>query len=237
MKMKNLKKKDPLFQPRISIFTKIVFFAGIMAAVIQLYLGLMHINDADAYGRRFASLALIESGFAIVGLLFTDLIRGHTFPPTQYRELNPKTFERTAIIFILIAVVQVSLFFVPLTVRDWEIYMGMVFAAPAEELFFRAFGMSIFTRIGHNDTDKISLGKKRRISYPEIIGLFVTSLAFMALHVNYYNNLTAMLTVFFGGLVLAFMYWWYRDLTAVVLAHFALNILVVGRMFFVVNIV
>jgi membrane protease YdiL (CAAX protease family) len=237
VKMKRLRSRDPLYEPRVSIFTKLVFWAGIIAFAIQGYLGIMHINDADVYGRNFAILALVEAGFAFFGIMLTDIVRGHSFPPRQFRELHEDTFQRTMITFFLIAVVQVAIFFIPLTVRDYEIAMGMIFAAPAEELFFRGLLMSIAIRIGHNDENKISLGKNKKISYTEIIGIVVSSTAFMLLHVNYYNNIGAMTTVFFGGIVLAFIYWWWRDLTVVVLAHFVLNILVVGQNFFLVNLV
>ena len=237
VKMRRLRSRDPLYEPRISIFTKLVFWAGIIAFGIQAYLGLMHINDIDPVGRRFGIMALIEAGFAFFGIMFTDIVRGHTFPPRRFRELHEDTFQRTMLTFFLIGVVQVAIFFIPLTIRDYEMAMGMIFAAPCEEIGFRALGMSIFIRIGHNDTNKISLGKKRKISYIEIAGIIITSIAFMLLHVNYYNNLGAMVTVFFGGVVLAGIYWWWRDLTVVVLAHFVLNVLVVGQNFFLVNLV
>jgi membrane protease YdiL (CAAX protease family) len=239
MKMKRLKsgKKDPLFQPNISIFTKIVFWAGIIAFGIQFYLGMMHVNDADAFGRNFGILALWEASFAFVGILLTDVVRGHGFPPQQFRDLDPKTLEKTLITFIIIAVVQLAIFFIPLTISDYEMAMGIVFAAPAEELFFRAFLMSIFIRVGYDSQNKIDLFGKKKISYVEIAGIIISSVAFMFLHVNYYGNISAMLTVFFGGIALALIYWWWRDLTVVVFAHLLLNILVVGKDFFLVNLV
>lgn len=236
MKSKRLRSKraKTLLDPSTSTFSKLDFWTIIVAVLIQAYLGFRHIGDADAFGRKFGWMTLLEAGLGLGGLLFTDIVRGHKFPPTNYREIETKTGGRFLVIFILIVLVQVVFFAVPLTVRDEEMAMAIVFAAPCEEVSFRALTMSVFIRAGQDDKDKIKIFKKE-ISYTELIGFLMSSAFFAILHVNYYGELSLMLTVFWGGMVFAIAYWWTNDLTACILAHFLLNILVVYQNFFMLN--
>lgn len=230
------RKKDyDLYNPQLSIHTRITYIAGMVCIGVLLYLGFRHIGDSDAAGQRFGFVTLLEGGFALIALLLTDTIRDHGLFPRPFRSLHEKFLKRVLIIFAGIAAIQFIFIMIPLTARDLEIGLAIVFASVAEELFFRAFFISIAVRFGHDDRNKIDLPQKKRISFIEIGIVILSSIAFALIHVNYYSDMSLMLTVFFGGLWLGFMYWWTRDLTAVMIAHFLLNTMVVIQSIFIVN--
>ena len=224
--MPRQKKNNSLFEPQISIHTRITYYAGYLAVFILGYLGLRYINDPDPSNRTFGLLTLLESGFCLLSLLFTDAIRGHGMFPKPFRSISKFLVERTILIFIVIAGIQFIFIVIPFKIKTGEMALAVIFASISEELFFRGFIISFFISIGYNSPNKIRLTKKRSISSIEIIGIFLSSLSFALIHINYYGDISIMLTVFIGGLWLSIMFWWTRDLTSVMLAHFLLNFIV-----------
>ncbi len=69
-----------------------------------------------------------------------------------------------------------------------------------------------------------SKSKKRLMM---ISGIGISSLAFLSIHVNYYNFPQMMLSVFISGIWLGALYWKFEDLTSLILAHFILNFIYV----------
>jgi len=216
---------------RESVHTRIGFYLGILAVVIQLYIGLRHINDADEYSRLWAQICLMEAFFGIVGLLAIDLIMG------KYSGMIPKNFKRidsniifhTGIALAAILLIQVVCQ-ATLTIEDYEKGMAIIFCSVCEELFFRGALMAIFLSIGRF-TKKIRISKKHEISPITIMGIIFQAYLFAAMHINYYNNIPVLVSMFLSGVALGICVWLWQDLTAVILAHFGLNFIYVLQAF------
>jgi len=220
-------------EKQTSIHTKIGYYIGILAAIIQFFLAIRHIGDTG-YGATFSQLCFLEGFFALSGILLIDLINGRGFKPKYYKKIDSNVLLRSVIILFVIEVIQITLQFVPLTIRDEEFALAIIFSAPSEELFFRGILISVFIQMGKHSKG-VHLTKKKEISYMEIIGIGLSAVAFAGLHINYYNDVRIMLSVFIGGLALGFLFWWWRDLTACILGHLLLNIITVGQYFWMVN--
>lgn len=222
-----------------SEFTSISYFIIILATGVQLFLWIMHFQERGDYVEYFSYIALIEGCFGLVGLLFLDLIRGHGFhiKPDRYKKLHIDFLYHTAIIFGGILLIQLFVAFIPLTVKDWEIALSIMFAAPCEEVFFRAFLISSSIEISEF-SPKLSRSSitlfGKNLNYFTITGVIISALAFAGIHINYYGNPNMLLGVFLGGLWLGFTYWFWNDLTASILAHFILNFIVVYQTFWMV---
>jgi membrane protease YdiL (CAAX protease family) len=125
----------------------------------------------------------------------------------------------------------------PLTVRTFDKALAVMFAGPSEELFFRGLLLTPFIKWGKDDykfeiANPISTKRKiLSISIVEIFGITFSTLAFTFLHINYYGNPTLLLIVALSGIVLGLVYQKYQDLTANILAHFFLNLIVTIRIF------
>jgi membrane protease YdiL (CAAX protease family) len=221
----------------LSIHSKLSYFLTTLTILIQFYLGFTHISDTDPTGRYFSTFCLIEGMFAIGGLFLPDLIRGYRlglYPKDRFKRISTITIFVFIVSLVLNMLIQ-AIIKVPLTIRDIEMALAIVFAAPAEEMFFRAIFIETFSKTSEKlDLGSIVISKKknRKIGHLEIVGLFVSSIAFALLHVNYYDDIRLMSIVFLGGLIYAVFYWNYRDITGCILAHFALNIIAVFQTFF-----
>lgn len=221
--------------------TSLGWYLGILAVFFEIYIGLTYIlSPEDQY---FAIMTIAEGGFALAGLLFIDAIYGKRiqFKPDHFKKPEGATFLRMIYILGTLTVLQILMQF-PLTVREWHRALAIVFAGPAEELFFRGLLLTPFIIMGRNDV-KLRIknpikGKNKyllEITPTEIAGIILSSMVFMVLHINYYGNITLLITVFLSGVVLGLYYIKYRDLTANILAHFLLNLIVVGQSFFLIN--
>ena len=211
-----------------SSHTRLGYILVLFAGIVELYLGISYLSTGAEADIQFGQLTLLEGIFALVSLVAIDPIMGKGFSlyPKKFKQLNlTKTAYRTLILLFVMIVIQILFQIIPLTVRDIDKALAIAFAGPAEEAFFRGFLMSVFIAIGQN-MPKIEFGE-RAISFLEITGMAVSGGLFALLHVNYYGDISLMLTVFTAGIILAFFYWYWRDLTALILAHFALNVIVV----------
>lgn len=236
-KRRSLRKTEDKYSS-FSIHSKVSYILGILTIIVQFYLGFTHINDLDFAGRQFATLNFLEGIFVMVGLFLPDIIRGLGFklyPKDNFRPITSITLIvfifTLGLNFIIQAVSQVAL-----TIRNIEMAFAIIFAAPAEELFFRAFLGETFTKISKaSGLKEIKLTKKKSIGHIEIIGIVVSSVLFMFLHINYYGNIRLLMVVFFGGLVYAIAYWWTKDITGCILGHFILNIWATIQIFFILQ--
>jgi len=155
--------------------------------------------------------------------------------PKNFTPLSGFLLIRVVVILAGLAIIQAAVQIVPMTVKDPELCLAIIFAAPSEENFFRGVLISIVITFFSNTGFKIRIFKKE-LSIWVLFGIVISSLAFAGIHVNYYNSITLLLGTFLCGLWLSLTYWYFDgDLTAVILAHFALNLIVVAQTFWVIN--
>jgi len=222
-------KKDRLEK---TVHTKMSYYIILLAIVIQMYLFIRHSDSLQG------QLSLFEALMGISGLILTDFIRSKELTIIRTRKFqkpNRQLFFRFIVILAVIGLIQVVFQMIPLTFKNYEFALAIIFAAPLEEVFFRALLLEPFIQFGKDDTTRIKLTGKKSISYTEIIGVMISSILFAAFHINYYSNVNLMLVVLFGGMWLGFSYIYTKDLTALILAHFGLNLLAVWPTFFMIG--
>lgn len=180
-------------------------------------IGFRHINE-------WGKTNIMEGFFAIAGLVGIDIVKKGRFElKKDYKDFDVWTLPRAIGIFFVIFLVQIiAQSIVPFTIDNIEKGLSIIFAAIAEELFFRGFLISIFKKIG-SQIPETKLGVV-------IVGMVLSSVFFAYIHTNYYNNLNMMVAVFVGGLVLCGAYYKFDDLTANILAHLILNCIVVWQL-------
>lgn len=228
MKMRRVKKK----YLEKTVHTKISYYTILLAIVIQIYLFIRHSNTLQG------QLSLFEALMGISGLLLVDFIRSKNLTiirTSKFQKPSRDLFFRTVLILAVIGTIQVFFQIIPLTFKDYEFFLAVIFAAPCEEVFFRSLILEPFIQFGKDDATKLKITENHTITYTEMLGILLSSLLFTAFHINYFSNQRVMLMVFFGGLFLGFAYIYYKDLTALILGHFCLNILVVWQTFFLIG--
>lgn len=204
--------------------------------MIQGYLWITHFQDTDEYGQHFAYIAGIECLFALSGLLFYDVVnkRGFHLKPKNFTPISGYLLIRAVFILAGLGFIQYLVHFIPMTVKDPELALASIFAGPSEENFFRGVLISIVIAFFSNIGFKIRVFKKE-ISIWVLFGIILVSLLFGAIHMNYYNDFSLLLGTILCGFWLGITYWYFDDLTAVILAHFLLNLIVMWRTFFLVG--
>lgn len=220
-----------------TIHTKLSYYLILISIVFELYLGFKYFNSPDTDDSLFGFITLTEGLIAAIGLFLTDPLSGHRLhlKPKQFRKTSPNTLFRAIIILFVLLLIQAIFQGIPLTIRNEDVALAIVNAAPAEESFFRGFLMSMFINMSSVMTVKtFRIPGNKEISIVELIGMVISSLLFSLLHVNYYGNMNLMGMVFCSGFALIFFYWYWRDLTANILAHLFLNVWVVGKFFWMV---
>lgn len=220
----------------VSKYTRLGYYLTVLAVIIQGYLWIAHFQDTDAYGQNFAYIAGVECLFALSGLLLYDPInkRGFHIKPKNFTPLSGFLIIRVGVILAGLAVIQFTVQFIPMTVKDPEIALSIVFAGPSEENFFRGVLVSSVIVFFSNVGFKIKIFKKE-LSIWVLFGIILTSLFFGAIHVNYYSDFPLLLGTILCGIWLGLSYWFTEDLTAVILAHFALNFIFIFMNFWVIN--
>ena len=216
-----------------SVHTQLSYWFCVIAVGIELVLGLRYMNE------YFGQMCLLEAFFGICGLLFLDPIHGSGFKiyPKPFKKLHKNTFFRFGLTFIVIVLIQFIFQIVPL-VSSTEMALGIVFCAVVEEYFFRGMLMEIPFRLAVKSKNKITIwtykkkeGQPKKpdkeITIVEIGMIFLSGAIFSSFHVNYYGQLNLLIMVFVGGVWLAFVYFWNKDLTPLILSHFLLNIVFV----------
>ena len=230
---------------KTSEHTKIGWWLGAIAIATELSLGLTYAFSTISDDRLFGIITLIEGAFALVGLLFLDVIYGKQFDikPDYFKRVDTyKTVKNMAYTLIVLIFVQFLLQF-PLTVRTWQIMFAIWFAAVSEELFFRGLLLAPFLRVAEQNKGSqdilyekltIKLSKKTTIisiSLIEIMGISISAMFFTILHINYYSNKILLIMVFISGIVLGIAYQKHRNLLANILAHLFLNLIVTITIF------
>jgi len=233
-KRRSLKKYDDK-NKNISINSKISYILGILTIIVQFYLGFTHIGDSDPASRQFVTLNFMEGTFVIIGLFLPDIIRGlkpSLYPKNNFRPITFMTFIVLITTLTLNMLIQ-TISQVALSIRNVEMAFAILFSAPAEELFFRAFLGETFAKLSRSSGLKdIQITKKRSIGHIEIMGFIMSAILFTLLHVNYYGDIRLLFVVFFGGLIYSVAYWATKDITGCMLAHFALNAIATWQIFF-----
>ncbi|MHA1502433.1 MAG: CPBP family intramembrane glutamic endopeptidase [Candidatus Heimdallarchaeota archaeon] len=218
---------------RESVHTNIGYYLGVVAFLVQFLVGFPYLFSNSSFDQSFGQKAILEGLFAMIGLFFTDLFLGSKlrFKPKNFKKIHPNTFIRTGIVLVCLIIAQVLTQFVPMTVREESLMLAILFAGICEELFFRGFIMTFFINAGKDSQNKIKIPlTKKSISHIEIVGILLSSIGFAVMHTNYYNNPQLIFAIFISGLCLGFLYFLYRDLTAMILGHFLLNLICVSQM-------
>lgn len=229
------------YKSDVSKYDRIAYYLTLMAIAVQFYLWVMHISDTDAYGEMFSYIAFYEFIFAFIGFLLYDPInhRGFRLKKRAYSKLSGWLILRIIIIMGGMAIIQAVFQFIPLTVTDPEIALAIVFAGVSEENFFRgvlvSMVMLLFANVKGYKIPIPVLKRKREISVWVLFGIIITAILFAGIHINYYSNPNLLLGTFACGLWLGITYWYWEDLTANIMAHFLLNLIVVWRTFFIIN--
>jgi len=208
-----------------SIHSKLGFTLGLISMIIIFYIGYPNIFKLDNFYQQTGILAMFESTFAFIGLFFTDLLRGEK---TRFRkklkddQINSLIFA--IFLFLILGLIQTILGVFSFAISDTEIDLLIILAAPAEELFFRGFIVSIFISFNKKAKSKSKFLVKEQLSILPVIGIIISSVFFSRLHVFKYDDISFLLAIFIGGILLGFYYWFTQDLTACILAHLFLNI-------------
>ena len=233
----NRKKKSNQYWKE-SVHTPLSYWFCVMAVGIQFVLGLRHINSS------FGQLCIGEALFGLSGLLFLDPLHGikskKVIYPNKFKKIHLNLFFRFAITFGVIVLIQFIFQIVPLITRT-EQALAIVVCPVCEEYFFRGILQEPTFRLGRKSKQKFIVWKYRpekrkppkEMSYIELAGIILSGVVFAAFHVNYYNQPRLIGMVLVGGWWLGLVYFWNKDLTAVILAHFLLNIIFVYQFYMV----
>ena len=206
----------------------------VLAVGYQFVLGFIYIDEF------FGQMCVVEGVIGLSGLLLLDLL--HTgkmrIKPKKFKKIHPNTFFRFAITFGVIVSIQYLFQIVPLITRE-EMALAIVFCAVCEEYFFRGMILELSFRGGEKSKNKFVIwrysSKKKKpdkeMSYIELGAIILSAVLFSSFHINYYSQPPLLLMVFVGGIWLGLVYWWNKDLTSVILAHFLLNIVFVVQFY------
>ncbi|MFW9968751.1 MAG: CPBP family intramembrane glutamic endopeptidase [Candidatus Odinarchaeota archaeon] len=210
-----------------SVHTKLSWWFGVMATGIQFFLGFRHLDSL------FGQLCIVEGFFGLSGILLLDIIHGQgSIYPKKFKKIHPDFLIRFVITFGIIAVIQFIFQIIPL-ITSTEMALAIVFCPVCEEFFFRGLLMEPFFKYAKKvpKREKIKVWKNREITFYEIFGIMISGAIFSLFHINYYGNPNLIFMVMFGGSWLALAYWYWKDLTLVILAHFLLNIIFVVQFY------
>jgi membrane protease YdiL (CAAX protease family) len=198
-------------------FTQIAYLLGVVGIVVMQYLYWTHRTIAADAG--WVKYALYMTIFAITGLLGTQMINNQPLIPMEPKHFAPISLDTGVRAAIILAASMVTQLIVKaalsFTIQEQAAYF--IFAAVCEELFFRVLIISILLKLKDDFQMKF-------------IAVVVQALMFAAIHQNYYSNLPMLVSVFIGGIILGIFFVWWRDPTANILAHFALNVIAVQNL-------
>jgi len=217
-----------------STHTVLSYWFCVIAVGFQFSIGILHIDEF------FGQMCVVEGVIGLSGLLLLDLLHTGkmTIYPKPFKKIHPNTFFRSVITFGVIALIQFLFQIIPLITRE-EMALAIVFCSVCEEYFFRGMLLEIPFRIGEKSKDKFIVWRykdkpPKEMSYIELGSIVLSAIIFALFHVNYYSQPRLLLMVFVGGCWLGLVYWWNKDLTSVILAHFLLNIIFVYQTFWMV---
>jgi membrane protease YdiL (CAAX protease family) len=198
---------------------------------VQLYLYIKYVNDPQA--QSMLPFNVLNIFFCVVGRFAYDLARMklQPFNVLNLVKKNPKEDNFTIGdgilafgLFMVIAFTQ-SIRFVKLNVSALDQFLFYVFAAPAEESFFRYFLTGIAIIIGALIIRSVMKREPKRweeVTLKAVVGL-ITGLIFGFAHASRYADLD-LLVIILNGIEFSVTYAFVRKIDAVLLAHVALNI-------------
>lgn len=226
-----------------SSHTSISYSLGWLAFLIPLLIVLPLLNSTDLFWKDWGVLALQIAVGGFASMFFMEVLRGTGIRlKPKYRKIEGVHIARSIILFVLMMLIRTFSLYVPISIRSYEMALAVVFSAVSEEFIFRGVIVSFFVLIAkksQNKDDKYVFEMKiylpdqyqkeseikKKLTLIELFGIIVSALAFMMFHENYYNNPQMLLTVFLWGLLLAFFFWYWDDITSCIIAHFAINII------------
>jgi membrane protease YdiL (CAAX protease family) len=198
-------------------FTMLDRFLVIITALVMFVLFLLHFQIEE--DRPWATYTVMMLTFAVSGYLGTQITFQRPIGKVKYQIELKTTVRGTIILGSLFLIQLISNLVLSFTTVEQALYY--VFAAVAEEVFFRVFLLSVAIRL-MKQWDLPPMTKH--------VSNVVQATAFAAIHQNYYHNFPMLVSVFFGGILLGYFFLWWRDPTANILAHFVLNVIAVGPM-------
>lgn len=199
--------------------TIISFTLMIIGSLVMLYIGLKYIGSSDEIERIYAMYAFVMVFFGLSGLFTADYYDNrkiNIIPKIEdLNEFNTFLYlTATLIMFIISAIAEAILVIkMRLALSDTDFILYAVFAGVCEEAFFRKFLINMIIRLntGYNEKPNV---------ITLIIALFVSSFAFMAIHLGVYGSDPIMLTsTLIGGFILGIGYIVFRDISANISAH------------------
>jgi membrane protease YdiL (CAAX protease family) len=200
-------------------FTRLAFLLGLITIEVMQYIYWTHRNIPE--DTAWVAYALYMTLFAAAGLFGTQAIYNQPLFPTDPQDFVPLSLDTGVKAALILAASMITQLIanaaLSFTTQEQALYF--VFAAVAEELFFRVLLLSLLLKI------KADLQMK-------IIAIFLQATAFAAIHQNYYADLPMLISVFVGGIILGIFYVYWKDPTANILGHFCLNLFAVRNLFF-----
>lgn len=220
-KLRTMKMKISIDQPSHTIVS---FILVAMAILIMAFFAIRHsIDESD-----WATSALMQGSFGLIGLLGTQLLSKQPVIPTQkeqFKKVNLDTGIRSILIAGAGMIIQlISQQVLSFTILEQAVYF--IFSAITEEVFFRGFLLGIFIKL-EKEFDKNPSMDPIPI---KTIGVIVQAIAFVAIHQNYYGDVPMLIGLGLGGLMLGIVYIVWEDLTANILGHFIINIIAVQNL-------
>lgn len=195
--------------------TKISFYAVMMAIVIMTYIGIKYINSIDSDSQAWGKFALLQAVMGGAGFILCQSMYDTSILPRSFKKADPNLTFRAGLIFALVILIQIitQLTLSPtipklsISLTDNALYF--IFASVCEEMFCRGFIIAI--------TENMRLKQ---------IGIGTSAIFFTAIHINYYSNFAILSGILLSGIVYAYFYIKFKnDITAVMIAHFMVNII------------
>ena len=184
--------------------TLVLLFAGIGVIIGMFAFTTFH--WADEWG----PFGLMEGLFActVVPVYFINQHYG-----TLEKSMGTaKTGPRALVLFLLMVVIQLVTQ-INLTITTYERALYYCMAPFGEEFFFRALVCRGIAGNQNNTTRAV-------------LAVIISTVLFAAAHVGYYGNWRAMVFIVGFGIASGALYLYWKDLNAVVIAHFLLNFIV-----------
>lgn len=202
--------------------TKISYILNTLGILIMVYIGTKYINSPDAISVAFAEYSFLLCGFGIAGFFTIDYFdnRKINIYPEKFPKFDPVRFL-VAVTVLFMPALFID-YFLKITMRyaltDIDLVLYYLFAGVCEEAFFRGCVLNGIIGIA---TKK---GKKPHFMVI-IVALIVSSVAFMAVHLEVYgSDPTMLLSTLLGGFLLGGGYLIFRDMGANMSAHTLKNV-------------
>jgi len=183
-----------------------------LGAVILTWIGLMVLLLVHAFFGRQSATQLVYSGYMLtVSFLLIELFEKRSI-------VERFGLQRNNMLGLIVAV---CLGFILVWYLGWEYLTGVISAPMVEELHFRGYMLGASSKLGEKH-------EKWRLS--ELLWILFSSLLFTLSHiVKYYPTFPSsmgslLLSIFFAGLVLGFLYIRLRTILWSILVHMSYNL-------------